>query len=183
MEKILIGISTCLLGENVRYDGGHALDLFLRDTLAKYFRCVPVCPEVECGLGIPREAMRLEGNPEQPRLVTRRTGVDHTDRLEAWAHKRVAELAGEKLCGFIFKNHSPSCGMEQVKVYDSEGMPRKIGVGLFARIFLEHFPLTPVEEDGRLHDPVLRENFIERIFTYKRYLHPHPLELQRHNHV
>ena len=169
MEKIPIGISTCLLGENVRYNGGHALDRFLRDTLGKYVHYVPVCPEVECGLAIPREAMRLAGDPGQPRLVTSRTGIDHTDRMEAWAHKRVAELDTEEICGFIFKSDSPSSGMERVKVYDSKGMPRKIGVGLFARIFMEHFPLTPVEEDGRLHDPILRENFIERIFTYSMY--------------
>jgi uncharacterized protein YbgA (DUF1722 family)/uncharacterized protein YbbK (DUF523 family) len=169
MEKIPIGISICLLGENVRYNGGHALDRFLRDTLGKYVHYVPVCPEVECGLGIPREAMRLVGDPEQPHLVTSRTGIDHTERMEAWARKRAAELETEEMCGFIFKSDSPSSGMERVKVYDSKGMPRKIGVGLFARIFMEHFPLTPVEEDGRLHDPILRENFIERIFTYRRY--------------
>ena len=169
MEKIPIGISTCLLGENVRYNGGHALDRFLRDTLSKYVHYVPVCPEVECGLGIPREAMRLAGDPGQLRLVTSRTGVDHTDRMEAWARKRVAELEVEEICGFIFKSDSPSSGMERVKVYDSKGMPRKIGVGLFARIFMEHFPLTPIEEDGRLHDPILQENFIERIFTYSMY--------------
>ena len=183
MEKIPIGISTCLLGENVRYNGGHALDRFLRDTLGKYVHYVPVCPEVECGLGIPREAMRLAGDAGQPRLVTSRTGADHTDRMEAWARKRVAELEIEEICGFIFKSDSPSSGMERVKVYDRNGMPRKIGVGVFARIFMEHFPLTPVEEDGRLHDPILRENFIERIFTYRRHLNLHPLELQLRNHV
>ncbi len=169
MGKIRIGISTCLLGENVRYNGGHALDRFLRDTLGKYVDYVPVCPEVECGFGIPRETFRLMGDPKQPRLVTSLTGVDHTDRMEAWARKRVDELENEDLCGFIFKSDSPSSGMERVKVYDDKGVPRKIGVGVFARIFMEHFPLIPVEEDGRLHDPILRENFIDRIFTYRRY--------------
>jgi uncharacterized protein YbgA (DUF1722 family)/uncharacterized protein YbbK (DUF523 family) len=169
MGKIPIGISTCLLGENVRYNGGHALDRFLRDTLGKYVRYVPVCPEVECGFGIPRETFRLVGDPKEPRLVTGHTGVDHTDRMEVWASNRVTELENDGLCGFIFKSDSPSSGMERVKVYDDKGVPRKIGVGVFARIFMEHFPLTPVEEDGRLHDPLLRENFIERIFTYKRY--------------
>lgn len=169
MEKIPIGISTCLLGENVRYNGGHALDRFLRDTLGKYVHYVPVCPEVECGFGIPRETFRLVGDPKQPRLVTSHTDVDHTDRMEAWARKRVAELEIEDICGFIFKSDSPSSGMERVKVYDDKGVPRKIGVGVFARVFMEHFPLTPAEEDGRLHDPLLRENFIERIFTYRRY--------------
>ncbi len=169
MEKIRLGISACLLGENVRYDGGHALDRFLRDTLGTYIQYVPVCPEVECGFGVPRETLRLVGDPKRPRLVTGRTGIDHTARMEAWAGKRAAELDREDLSGFIFKSGSPSSGMERVKVYDDRGVPRKIGVGLFARIFMEHFPLTPVEEDGRLHDPILRENFIDRIFTCQRY--------------
>jgi len=169
MLKIRLGISTCLLGENVRYNGGHSLDRFLRDTLGKYVEYVPVCPEVECGFGIPRETLRLVGDPKRPRLMTTHTGVDHTERMEAWAGKRVAELENKNLCGFIFKSDSPSSGMERVKVYDDKGVPRKISVGVFARIFMEHFPLTPVEEDGRLHDPILRENFIERIFTYRRY--------------
>ena len=169
MEKIPIGISACLLGENVRYNGGHALDRFLRDTLGTYVHYVSVCPEVECGFGIPRETFRLLGDSKRPRLVTSRTGVDHTDRMEAWARKRVGELENDDLCGFIFKSDSPSSGMERVKVYDDKGVPRKIGVGLFARVFIEHFPLIPVEEEGRLHDPILRENFIERIFTYKLY--------------
>ncbi len=169
MEKIRIGISTCLLGENVRYNGGHALDRFLRDTVGKYVHYVPVCPEVECGFGIPRETFRLVGDPKQPRLVTSLTGTDHTDRMEAWARKRVSELEDDDLSGFIFKSDSPSSGMERVKVYDDKGVPRKIGVGIFARVFMEHFQLIPVEEDGRLHDPILRENFIDRIFTYRRY--------------
>jgi uncharacterized protein YbgA (DUF1722 family)/uncharacterized protein YbbK (DUF523 family) len=169
MEKIRLGISRCLLGENVRYNGGNALDRFLRDTLGKHVEYVPVCPEVECGFGIPRETLRLLGDPKKPCLVTSRTGIDHTDRMEAWARRRVADLKNEKLCGFVFKSDSPSCGMERVKVYDDKGVPRKIGVGIFARIFMEHFPQTPVEEEGRLHNAILRENFIERIFTCRRY--------------
>jgi uncharacterized protein YbgA (DUF1722 family)/uncharacterized protein YbbK (DUF523 family) len=169
MEKIRIGISTCLLGKNVRYNGGHALDHFLRDTLSKYVHYVSVCPEVECGFGIPRETFRLVGDPKQPRLMTSLTGVDNMDRMEAWARKRVTELENEDLCGFIFKSDSPSSGMERVKVYNDKGVPRKIGVGVFVRVFMEHFPLIPVEEDGRLHDLILRENFIDRIFTYRRY--------------
>jgi uncharacterized protein YbgA (DUF1722 family)/uncharacterized protein YbbK (DUF523 family) len=168
-EKLRLGISTCLLGENVRYDGGHALDRFLRDTLGTYVEYVPVCPEVECGFGIPRETLRLVGDPQQPRLVTTRTGVDHTDRMESWARMRVVELEREDLSGFVFKSNSPSSGMERVKVYYDTGMPRKVGVGIFARIFMEHFPLIPTEEEGRLYDPILRENFIERIFTFGRY--------------
>jgi uncharacterized protein YbgA (DUF1722 family)/uncharacterized protein YbbK (DUF523 family) len=169
MEKIRLGISSCLLGNNVRWNGGHALDRFLVYTLGKYVEYVPVCPEVECGFGIPRDTFRLIGDPKRPRLVIHKTGVDHTERMEAWARKRAEELEQEDLCGFIFKSDSPSSGMERVKVYGDKGIPSKIGVGVFARIFMERFPLTPVEEEGRLHDPVLRENFIERIFTCKRY--------------
>ncbi|MCX8117588.1 MAG: DUF523 and DUF1722 domain-containing protein [Desulfobacterota bacterium] len=169
MEKIKLGISACLLGQNVRYDGGHKLDRFLRDTLGRYVEYVPVCPEVECGLPIPREAMHLVGPPDSPRLLTIQTKRDLTDQMVRWARRRVAELEKEDLCGFIFKSDSPSSGMERVKVYNDKGIPVKRGVGVFARIFMEHFPLLPVEEEGRLHDPKLRENFIERVFTLKRW--------------
>ena len=169
MEKIKLGISTCLLGENVRYDGGHKLDRFLTETLGQYVEYVPVCPEVECGLPIPRESMHLQGNPGSPRLVTSRTKQDMTERMVNWAKKRVVELEREDLCGFIFKSDSPSSGMERVRVYNEKGMPVKRGVGMFARIFMEHFPLLPVEDEGRLNDPKLRENFIERIFTLRRW--------------
>jgi uncharacterized protein YbgA (DUF1722 family)/uncharacterized protein YbbK (DUF523 family) len=168
-EHIKLGISTCLLGENVRYDGGHKLDHFLTDTLGQYVEYVPVCPEVECGLPIPRESMHLEGDPEAPRLVTSRTHEDKTKQMVKWAKMRIVELEKEGLCGFIFKSNSPSSGMERVKIYNEKGMPVKKGVGMFAMIFMEHFPLIPVEEDGRLHDPKLRENFVERIFAMKRW--------------
>jgi uncharacterized protein YbgA (DUF1722 family)/uncharacterized protein YbbK (DUF523 family) len=167
--KIRLGISTCLLGENVRFDGGHKLDHFLTDTLGQYVEYVPVCPELECGFGVPRESFRLVGDPDNPRLVTTRTHVDHTERMVQWARKRVPELEKEDLCGYIFKSGSPSSGMERVKVYDQNGVPGKVGVGIFARIFMETFPLLPAEEEGRLHDPRLRENFIERIFALKRW--------------
>jgi len=171
METTLkIGISACLLGEPVRYDGGHKLDQFLVETLGRFVSFVPVCPETECGLGVPREAMRLTGDPASPRLMTIRTGQDLTARMEGWANRRVRELAGEDLCGFIFKSRSPSSGMERVKVYaDTGGEPVKTGVGLFAKAFMARFPLLPVEDEGRLHDPVLRENFITRIFVLKRW--------------
>ena len=168
-SELKIGVSSCLLGNEVRFDGGHKHDRYITGTLANYFTFVPVCPEVECGLPIPREAMRLTGDPENPTLVTNRTGVDHTARMINWARKRVVQLEQESLCGFIFKNRSPSSGMERVKVYDQNNIPRSIGVGLFARAFMDHFPLLPVEEEGRLHDILLRENFIESIFVYKRW--------------
>ena len=169
MEKIRLGISTCLLGENVRYDGGHKLDRFLTETLGQYVDYVPVCPEVECGLPVPRESMHLEGDTDAPRLVTSRTKQDMTERMVQWAQRRVGELEKESLMGFIFKSDSPSSGMERVRVYSEKGMPVKKGVGVFARAFMDHFPLLPVEEEGRLHDPRLRESFIERIFAFKRW--------------
>ncbi len=168
-ERIRLGVSQCLMGDSVRYDGGHKLDRFIRETLGQYVEFVPVCPEVECGLPVPREAMRLTGTPESPRLTTVRTQKDLTDQMLHWAGKKVAELAEMGLCGFIFKSNSPSSGMERVKVYSDSGMPAKTGVGLFARAFMDHFPLLPVEEDGRLHDPKLRENFIESIFVLKQW--------------
>lgn len=177
MSTIRLGISACLLGEPVRYDGGHKRDRFITDTLGQYVEFVPVCPETECGLGVPRESMRLEGDPASPRLMTSRTRVDHTDRMVAWAARRLKELEKEDLCGFIFKSDSPSSGMERVRVYSDKGMPQRKGIGIFARMFMERFPLLPVEEEGRLHDPKLRENFIESIFALERWrdlLKEHP---------
>ena len=168
-DRIKIGISACLLGENVRYNGGHARDRYLTDTLGLYVEYVPVCPEVECGMGIPRETLRLVGDPENPCLVTTKTNIDHTARMAQWALQRTQKLEKEDLCGFVFKKNSPSSGLFNVKVYNSKGVPDKRGVGLFARQFTKHFPLIPVEEEGRLNDPKLRETFIEQIFTLKRW--------------
>ena len=168
-EKIRIGVSSCLLGNEVRYDGGHKRDRYITDVLGAYMEFVPVCPEVEAGFGVPRETLRLEGGLDAPRLVTTKTRIDHTDRMLAYARRRVRELDGEALCGFIFKKGSPSSGMTRVKVYTGKGQPVARGVGLFARAFMAYFPLLPAEEEGRLHDPVIRENFIERIFTLKRW--------------
>lgn len=168
-DLIKIGISRCLLGEPVRYDGGHQLDRYLTGTLGRFVEYIPVCPEVECGLPIPRESMRLVGDADAPRLMTRKTGIDHTDRMHTWAKKRVKALENEDLCGFIFKKNSPSSGLHRVKVYSEKGIPGKMGIGLWARAFTDHFPRIPVEEDGRLNDPELRENFIEQIFAMKRW--------------
>ena len=169
MQKIKLGISSCLLGKKVRFDGGHRWDRFITDTLGNYVEFVAVCPEVESGLSVPREAMRLVGDPAQPRLLTMRTGIDHTERLVTWARRRVQELAAQDLCGFIFKSKSPSSGMARVKVYNDQGVPTPRGVGIFARIFMERFPGLPVADEGRLHNPALRENFIERLFVLKRW--------------
>lgn len=168
-QKIKIGISSCLLGNNVRYDGGHKLDHYLRDTLGQFLEWVPVCPEVECGLPVPREAMSLAGDPDRPRLVTRSTGIDHTDRMQRWAKKKLIDLEKLDLCGFVFKARSPSSGMQRVKVYSESGKSFRMGSGMFAKAFMERFPFIPVEDEGRLQDPGIRENFIERVFVYGRW--------------
>ncbi|HSW63199.1 MAG TPA: DUF523 and DUF1722 domain-containing protein [Dissulfurispiraceae bacterium] len=168
-EKIRLGISSCLMGNKVRYDGQHKLDRFLVDTLGAYVDWVPVCPEVECGLAVPREAMRLVGDPGNPRLITIRSGIDHTERMQKWSAKRIRSLDKEDLCGFVFKSRSPSSGMKGVKVYNDSGMPGRSGAGLFAKSFMDRFPLLPVEDEGRLNDAPLRENFIERIFAFHRW--------------
>ena len=164
-----VGISSCLLGNPVRWNTGHKLDKFLTHTLGQFVSYVPVCPEVEAGFGVPRESFRLVGDPEHPRLVTFKSKTDHTDRMAAWVDKRVQQLAEEDLCGFIFKSDSPSSGMIRVKVYSDKGMPHKVGIGIFARAFMKQFPLVPVEDDGRLNNPLIRENFIVQIFTMKRW--------------
>ena len=168
-DRIRMGVSACLLGQQVRYDGGHKHDRYITDILGEYLEFVPVCPEVEAGFPIPRETFRLVGDPENPRLVTSRSNLDHTEHMVAWAQERVRDLEKENLCGFIFKSDSPNSGLSRVKVYNAKGMAEKKGVGLFARAFTQHFPLLPVEEEGRLNDAKLRETFIEQIFTLKRW--------------
>lgn len=174
-SPVRLGVSACLMGQNVRFDGGHKLDHFLRDTLGAFVEFVPVCPETEAGFGIPREAMRLVSTPDGIRLKTVRSGRDMTEAMTSWAAKRVEELGAERLDGFVFKSKSPSSGMERVKVYEDRpkgepgASPSLNGVGLFAKAFMEAFPLLPVEEEGRLHDPILRESFVERIFVHRRW--------------
>ncbi len=168
-ERVRLGISSCLLGNAVRWNAGHKMDRYLTRTLGQFVDYVPVCPEVEAGFGVPRESMRLVGDPENPRLITFKTKTDKTDQMQRWARKRVRELEKEDLHGFIFKSDSPSSGMIRVKVYTEKGMPVKKGVGMFAREFMAHFPLIPAEDDGRLHDAKIRENFVERIFTLRRW--------------
>jgi uncharacterized protein YbgA (DUF1722 family)/uncharacterized protein YbbK (DUF523 family) len=164
-----LGISRCLLGDEVRFDGGHKRDQFLTDVLGRYVEWVPVCPEVEAGLGTPREAMRLLGDPGHPQLITIKSGRDHTEALKRMTADRLPSLKDLDLSGYVFKKDSPSCGVERVRIYNQHGMPSRNGVGIFARAFIEKFPLIPVEEEGRLCDPLLRENFIERVFCYRRY--------------
>lgn len=178
---IKIGVSSCLLGNKVRYDGGHTRDRFITDTLGQYVDFVPVCPEVECGLGTPRPSMRLIGEVVKPRLVVTKTGEDLTDQMISWAKGRLEELDREDLCGFVFKKNSPSSGMARVKVFNEKGQPVKKGSGIFAGMFMKRFPLIPAEEEGRLNDPKLRENFIERIFTLQRWRHTRAKGLTRGN--
>jgi len=166
---IRLGISTCLLGERVRYDGGHKLDHFLVDVLGQQVEWVPVCPEVEIGLPIPREPVRLVGDPASPRLIAPKSGTDHTERMKAWARERLEQLATMDLCGFVLKKDSPSSGLFRVRIYDQHGMPSRTGAGIFPRELMHRFPLLPLEEEGRLKDLPLRENFIERIFGYQRW--------------
>jgi len=167
-EKIRIGISACLLGEKVRYDGGHKLDPFIRDTLGCFFEYISICPEVECGLPVPRESMRLAGDPEHPRLVTIGTVADHTDRIFGWGKKRLRELESEDLCGYIFKSGSPSCGMARVMIYTDKGV-KNSGTGIWVGMFMDRFPLIPVVDENRLHNPVIRENFIESVFVFRQW--------------
>ena len=166
----LLGVSSCLLGNPVRYDGGHKLDRFLRDRLGAFVEFVPVCPEVECGLPVPREAMRLVDVLGEVLLLTQKTRRDITPAMAAWARGRIEDLRRLPLCGFVFKSKSPSSGMRGVKVYTEAGNPlSKAGAGIFARAFMEAFPYLPVEDEGRLQDDVIRENFIERVFVMHRW--------------
>lgn len=170
MKKIIVGISSCLLGEKVRYDGGHKFDHFLAITLGQFFEYYPLCPEVECGLPVPREAMHLVMSDNSIRLLGIKSKTDFTHSMRNWAEQKLKEMENLNLCGFIFKSRSPSSGMERVKIYSENGkLLNKSGVGIFAEMFMKKFPLMPVEEEGRLQDPLLRENFIERVFAYYRW--------------
>jgi uncharacterized protein YbgA (DUF1722 family)/uncharacterized protein YbbK (DUF523 family) len=152
----------------VRYDGGHKRNVFLADVLAQYVEWAPVCPELEMGLGVPRESIQLERTGDLIQLVGTKSRTDHTSAMKKWSKRRLNELAREDLCGYILKKDSPSCGLERVRVYDHNGVPSRDGRGLFAEALIGRFGNLPVEEEGRLQDPKLRENFIERVFAYRR---------------
>ena len=164
-----LGVSTCLLGENVRFDGGHARDRFVTDVLGQWFEWVPVCPEVEIGMGAPRPTIRLVEEADGLHLVAPSTGEDFTDRMNSFADEKIAELQGLDLDGYVLKKNSPSCGLERIKVYRNDMPSRKDERGMFVTRLLERWPALPVEEDGRLNDPRLRENFIERVFSRNRW--------------
>ena len=166
---IRIGISSCLLGEEVRYDGGHQKDPYITGVLARYVTWVPVCPEMEVGMGVPREPIRLVGDAAAPHLMGVTSGTDHTLRMSEFAGRRVDELRGRGLCGYILKRGSPSCGLERVKVHAGDGPPARTGTGLFARALTAALPLLPVEEEGRLNETHRRDSFITRVFAYRRF--------------
>ena len=167
-----IGISSCLLGETVRHDGGHKRDPYLVETLGRLVEWVPVCPEVEVGLGTPREPIRLvrDGRRTDGVKLVSRSGIRLTGRMQRFARSRLRALAKADMSGYILKKDSPSCGMERVKVWtdDDSRAAERSGRGIFAAELMKQFPNLPVEEEGRLHDPVLRENFFERVFAYRR---------------
>ena len=170
---IRVGLTRCLIGDPVRFDGGHKRSRFVTDELGRFVEWVPVCPELESGMGVPRPSVRIvqpegtEGEDAQ-RLEEARSGRSHTSAMQRHARSRVARLGGEDLCGFVLKKDSPSCGMERVRVYAEGGGAVRTGRGFFARVLLDRMPWLPVEEEGRLEDPALRERFVERIFAYRR---------------
>jgi len=166
---IRILISSCLQGEKVRYDGGHKRDPFLVETLGRFVEYFPVCPELECGFPVPREPMRLWGTPDMPQILGAVSGTNFTELMHAWCRKKVRNLEQFDLSGYICRKESPSCGMYRVKMYGIYDTPARVAMGIFTKTFMEHFPLIPMEEDGRLQDPSLREMFIERVFTLRRF--------------
>ncbi len=166
-----VGVSACLLGLRVRYDGDHRRHAYLAEVAAREWDLLPVCPEVECGMGVPREPIRLVGDPSAPRLVGRESGEDHTARMEAWAARRLAGMAAEPLCGFVFKSKSPSSGLRDVKVLLEDGSVRRTGVGLFARLFTARFPFLPVIDELGLGDPGQRQRFLDQVCTVHRLRH------------
>ncbi len=169
-RRVRIGVSSCLVGQEVRYDGRHKRDRFLTDVLGAHVDFVPVCPELEVGMGVPREPIRLvaaAGRTGGIRLLGVRTETDHTAAMASFSARRIPELAGLGLRGYVFKKDSPSCGVYRVRVW-KDGQASRDGVGMFARAFRAALPLVPVEEEGRLADPRLRESFVERVFAYDR---------------
>ena len=169
-EKIRIGVSSCLIGEKVRWNGDHKQDRYVREILSRYFEYIPVCPEVEVGMGVPRETVALYGNPEKPSMISKKTQTDWTKPMEKYIKSRINTLSADDLCGYIFKSKSPSCGIGRVPLYSEFGSHKvKHGPGMFANAFINSFPLVPTEEEGRLNDPRIRENFIVRVFSFKRF--------------
>ncbi|WP_394143738.1 YbgA family protein [Vibrio atypicus] len=164
-NEIKIGVSACVVGEQVRFDSGHKQSKFVVKELSPYFEFVSVCPEVGMGMPVPRPTIRLMSNEERIELVeTKQNSIRHTDAMLEYSRSKVEQLSGEELCGYIVCAKSPTCGMERVKVYTEKGA-ENIGIGLYTAELMKQMPWLPIEEDGRLNDPVLKENFITRIYT------------------
>ena len=169
IHKIRIGISSCLLGNNVRYDGGNRVEYYLRDTLGQIVEWVPVCPESDSGLSVPREAMHLIGDYEAARLVTIHTGIDHTERVTQWARVKLTEFSHLDLCGFVFKARSPSCGVNDAEIVTPSGSTAGKGAGLFAEAVMKCFPALPIEDEEGIRNAASRQNFFKRVFAYQRH--------------
>ena len=164
-NKNRLAVSACLLGKNVRYDGGHKLKPIIQEKLGLYVDFIPICPEVECGLSVPREPMRLIGKTDNPRLMTTATRIAHSEKMVTWAREKLKDLAKLNVCAYIFKSKSPSCGLSKIKIYDDHNQLIGIGSGLWARMFMQCFPLVPVVEETRFYDPGVWEDFISRILS------------------
>ena len=168
-KKIKIGVSSCLLGEKVRWNGDHKKDHYVSGVLANYFEYVSICPEIEVGMGVPRETVALYGNPEKSQMISKKTQIDWTSPMKNYIKNCLKSLAHDDLCGYIFKSKSPSCGLGRIPVYSEFGSNKvRHGSGMFAQAFTKAFPLIPKEDEGRLNDPKIRDNFIVRVFSFYR---------------
>jgi uncharacterized protein YbgA (DUF1722 family)/uncharacterized protein YbbK (DUF523 family) len=170
MNKLSLGVSSCLLGHPVRYDGRHKQNDYIARVLCRFFECCPVCPEVESGLSIPREPMILEGDIKHPRLMTQITRRDYTEHMLIWSDNRCILFGNQRFHGYIFKSKSPSCGLHHVEIFDTSGAAAKMGRGLFAAAFVNHFPVLPVVDENTIAHRESRDAFIERIFVFNRWL-------------
>jgi len=166
--QIQIGVSQCLMGDKVRFDAGHKREAFICNTLSQFFEFIAICPEVDIGLGVPRPPIRLIGDPKIPKLVsTNDESEDYTHIMKQYSQQKVTTL--KSVSGYILKSKSPTCGLFRVKVYQDKGVPSKTSRGIYAKILAEKYPNLPIEEEGRLQDPMLRENFLERVYIYRRW--------------
>jgi uncharacterized protein YbgA (DUF1722 family)/uncharacterized protein YbbK (DUF523 family) len=168
-KKIKIGVSSCLIGEKVRWNGDHKQDRYVKDTLSRFFEYVPVCPEVEVGMGTPRETVALYGTLENPKMLSKKTQTDWTRKMNRYTKDRIKSLDNDDLCGYIFKSKSPSCGLARIPVHDElDRSKARHGAGIFADAYIKANPLVPTEDEGRLNDSRIRENFIVRVFSFYR---------------
>ena len=170
MQAIIkIGVSSCLLGEKVRWNGDHKQDRYVREILGNYFEYVPVCPEMEVGMGVPRETVALYGTLEEPKMISKKSKIDWTERMNRYLKDRINQLTRDELSGYIFKSKSPSCGIARVPVFsETDRSKARHGAGMFSNAFIKKFPLVPIEDEGRLNDAKIRESFIVRVFCFNR---------------